>query len=211
MDILMNALILAGVFGVAVISPGPDLVVAIRNSIAHGRLIGFFTALGFGLAIIVHVTYTSFGIAALIASSVLVFTIIKIIGACYLFYVGIKALRSNGMATVELDTPKSKEEMTALKACSQGFITNLLNPKAALFFLALFSQFIKEGDPIWVYGVYGSICFALVVVWFSIVSIFLTIPMVRNKFLAVSKWVDRVCGTLFIALGIKLATTKNPS
>ena len=75
MDILINALILTGVFGVAVISPGPDLVVAIRNSIAYGRLTGFWTAFGFGSAVIVHVTYTSFGLAALISQSVLIFSI----------------------------------------------------------------------------------------------------------------------------------------
>lgn len=211
MDILINALILAGVFGVAVLSPGPDLVVAIRNSIAYGRLTGFWTALGFGFGVLVHVTYTSFGLAALISQSIFIFTIIKMIGAVYLIYMGVKALRSNGIKEIDVEEAPSKKPISAFKAWSQGFITNIFNPKATLFFLALFSQFINQSDPLWIYAVYGGVCFGLVVVWFSLVSVFLTIPRIRNKFLSISKWVDRVCGTLFIALGIKLALTKNPN
>ncbi len=211
MDILVNALILAGVFGIAVVSPGPDLVMAVRNSLSYGRLIGFWTALGFGLSIVIHVTYTSLGLAVLISQSVIAFTLIKAIGACYLIYMGIKALRSNGMKTLHVNGQPSKQSISAFKALTQGFITNLLNPKATLFFLALFSQFIRPEDPAWIYIVYGSVCFSLVVIWFSLVSIFLTVPSVRNKFLMISKWVDRVCGTLFIALGVKLAITEAPN
>ena len=208
MDILINALILASIFGVAVISPGPDLIVAIKNSIQYGRSTGFWTALGFGFGVLVHVLYTSLGLATLISQSILLFTIIKFIGAAYLIYMGIKALRSNGIKNIDFNKEK-QQPILPLKALTQGFITNVFNPKATLFFLAMFSQFISEGDSKWVYVIYGGVCFTLVTVWFSLVSVFLTVESIRNKFLSISKWVDRVCGTLFIALGIKLAITKN--
>ncbi len=211
MDILINALLLAGIFGVAVLSPGPDLIMVIRNALSYGRLAGFWTALGLGFSIFVHVTYTSLGLATLIAQSILLFTVIKVIGAVYLIYMGVKALRSKGIDTLDVKTIDSKQSLSAFKAWTQGFITNLFNPKATLFFLALFSQFIHPDHPVWVYGVYGAVCFSLIVVWFSLVSLFLTIPSIRDIFMRLSKWVDRVCGTLFIALGIKLALAKNPS
>jgi len=211
MDILVNALLLSGVFGIAVVSPGPDLVMAVRNSISYGRLVGMMTALGFGFGVVVHVIYTSLGLAVLVSQSVIFFNIIKVIGALYLLYVGIKALRSNGLETINLDNDVKKPSISYRKAFTQGFITNLFNPKATLFFLALFSQFIHPNAPVWIYAFYGSICFTLVVVWFCLVSIFLTIPSIRNRFIRVSKWVDKVCGAVFIGLGIKLALTKNPN
>jgi RhtB (resistance to homoserine/threonine) family protein len=211
MDILLNALILVGIYGVCVISPGPDLVVAIRNSIAHGRMIGIYTALGFGLSVAVHVTYTSLGLAALVAKSVIIFSIIKVIGVVYLLYMGIKAIRSQGTTEKNFTPSKGTNLLTPNKAFWQGFITNLFNPKATLFFLALFSQFINPTDTYLVYILYGSICVSLVVIWFSLVSIFLTIPKISSGFFGISKWVDRVCGILFIALGIKLALSKAPS
>jgi threonine/homoserine/homoserine lactone efflux protein len=121
---------------------------------------------------------------------------------------GVKALRSNGIKNIDFNKEK-QQPIPPLKALTQGFITNVFNPKATLFFLAMFSQFINEGDSKWVYVIYGGVCFTLVTVWFSLVSVFLTVESIRNKFLSISKWVDRVCGTLFIALGIKLAITKN--
>lgn len=84
------------VMALAVISPGPDFVVAVRHGIIYSRRTGLFTALGFGLGALIHVTYCMIGIAAIIASSITAFNIIKIAGAAFLIFIGIKALRSKG-------------------------------------------------------------------------------------------------------------------
>lgn len=202
---------LIAVFGLAVLSPGPDLVVAIRNSLQHGRLSGVITAIGFGLGVLVHVSYTLLGIAALISKSILFFNILKFGGAAYLIYMGAMALRSKGVQNDPLAGEKVKHQpFTAWQSLRSGFITNVLNPKASLFFLALFTQIVRPDTPNGIQAIFGLSCALLVTVWFSIVAFMLTTTKIRNQFLRASKWIDRVCGTVFIALGLKLALTKAP-
>ena len=89
-----------------------------------------------------------------------------------------------------------------------GFITNLFNPKATLFFLALFTQILSPDIAMGAKIVYGLTCIVMTMIWFSIVATVLTTPKIRAAFLRASKWIDRVCGGLFVALGIKLAVTR---
>lgn len=198
------------VFSLAVLSPGPDFVLAVRNSILHSRRIGVLTALGFGLGVLIHATYTVLGIAAVIAQSVLIFNTIKYLGAAYLVYIGIQALRSRGASAVMLEQSNLPQEtsqspMSGFAALRQGFLTNLLNPKATLFFLAIFSQIIRPDTPKAWLAIYGLTCAIMVTVWFSAVAFVLTHAPIRNRFLKAAKVIDRVCGSLMIALGIKVA------
>lgn len=206
---LTEWLTLIGVFSLAVISPGPDFVVAVRNALQYGRSAGFWTALGFGCGVAIHATYTLVGIAALIAKSILIFSIIKFAGAGYLLYVGIKALRSTGFSG-DIQQEETHQHISRLKAFRSGFITNLLNPKATLFFLALFTQIVSPETPHAIQALFGFTCCVMVTLWFTAVSLFLTTPAIRNRFLKISKWIDRTCGVVFIALGLKLALTKAP-
>ncbi|HAX91084.1 MAG TPA: hypothetical protein DCY07_02610 [Rhodospirillaceae bacterium] len=199
---------LVAVFSLAVISPGPDFVVAVRNSVAHSRRAGLFTALGFGLSILVHVSYTVAGIAALIAQSILLFNVIKYAGAAYLIYLGIQALRSRGMGKAAVDhalNAEKKSRMSDKAALSSGFLTNVLNPKATLFFLAIFSQIIRIDTPVVWMVVYGLTCSFIITGWFSLVAFVLTQARVRNAFLKATKWIDRGCGLVLVALGVKVA------
>ncbi|PZQ43370.1 MAG: hypothetical protein DI551_12270 [Micavibrio aeruginosavorus] len=202
-----NWLLLIAVFSVAVISPGPDFVMAVRNSVKYSRKAGIFTAIGFGIGVGFHVTYCLAGLAIIISQSVIVFNILKWIGAAYLFYVGIKALRSNGFEASEAGE-ESAADMTAMEALRSGIITNLFNPKATLFFLALFTQILSPDITVGAKIIYGLTCVAMTMIWFSIVATVLTTPRIRAVFLKASKWVDRACGGVFVALGLKLAATK---
>lgn len=133
---LTQWIILVSIFSLAVISPGPDFIMALKNSLAHGRRAGIMTAIGFGLGVAVHVTYTLAGLATLIAHSLLLFTVIKVIGAGYLFYVGFQALRSQGWTPPrDLDqaSPTGLMPRADRAAFMDGFWTNVLNPKATLF------------------------------------------------------------------------------
>lgn len=203
-------LTLVSVFALAVIAPGPDFVVAVRNALIHGRNAGFWTALGFGCGVMIHATYTMVGIAALIAQSILMFNIIKYAGAAYLLYIGIKAIRSRGLSETHIDQISKSPSISIGAAFRSGFITNLLNPKATLFFLALFTQIVSPSTPLSIQAIFGLTCAAMVTIWFSCVAIFLTAPAIRNRFLKISKWLDRCCGGVFIALGLKLACTRAP-
>ncbi len=200
-------LLLVSIFSVALMAPGPDFIMAVRNSVLHGRLAGVFTAIGFGVGVLFHVSYCLLGLSALIAGSVTLFTILKFIGAGYLFYVGIKALRSKGMKplTIEEKAAPAKSNFMAFR---DGLITNAINPKAILFFFALFTQILQPNQSLAHMAAYGLTCAIMTALWFSIVALFLTQAKVRGTFLKFSGAIDKVCGTLFILLGVRLALQK---
>lgn len=207
-EYLTQWLLLVTIFGIAVASPGPDFVMAVRNAVLYSRRAGILTAAGFALGLCVHMTYTVIGLAALIAQSVILFSIVKYAGAAYLFYIGIKALRSKGFQGPVIGEDKALAHRSNISALRDGFLTNLLNPKATLFCLAIFSQFVTPQTPLNVQIVYALTCVVMTFGWFSGVAIILSQRSVRRAFLSFAQWLDRICGVLFIGLGIKLALTK---
>lgn len=204
----INWAILAGVFTVALASPGPDFVIAVRNSIQFGRTHGIFTAFGFAAGVAVHVTYCLMGLATVISQSIILFNVLKFIGAAYLLYVGISALRSKGFSMNDSEISNSNKEIAVMSAFRSGFITNLFNPKATLFFLALFTQILSPDLSHLESITYGVTCVVMTALWFSVVATILTTPKVRAQFLRFSKWIDRICGGVLLALGLRLALTK---
>lgn len=204
-------LMLVGVFAVAVVAPGPDFVMSVRNSLLHGRRAGVMTALGFGLGVAVHATYAAFGLGAIISHSILLFSAIKYAGAAYLIYIGLQALRSKGasLAAVEAGVAEgntaAKTDMSALR---DGFLTNLLNPKATLFFVALFTQLVSPDTPGVVLAVYALTCCVMVAGWFSLVALLMTQPPIRARYVTLSARIDRVFGLFLLGFGVKLALSK---
>ncbi len=213
-EVMMNWVLLCGVFTVALISPGPDFVMAVKNSILYSRRVGVLTAIGFALGVVVHMVYTLAGLATLMLHVPVIFEVVKYAGAAYLIYVGIKSLRSTGFSESHISEGNGGAQetktmfMPGSSALWSGFLTNVLNPKATLFFLAIFSQFITPQTSWWVQGGYALTCVVMTALWFSLVAVVLTHAPVRQFFLSFSKWIDRVCGGLFILLGLKLAFTK---
>ena len=208
-SIWLNWFLLIGVFGLAVASPGPDFVIAVRNSVLGSRKAGLLTALGFATGVVIHMAYTLVGLAAIIANSVVLYSILKYVGAAYLFYMGYKSLRSKGFDDSEVTGLRGlKKEISNKRAFLSGFVTNILNPKATLFFLAVFSQFITADTAFSVQFFYASTCVVMTGLWFSIVAVVLTDRRIKNKFLSFSQVIDRLCGGFLIALSLKLALSK---
>ncbi len=193
----------------AVASPGPDFVITVRNAVLHSQKIGIYTAVGIGLGICVHLTYSILGLAALISQSVMLFNVIKFAGAAYLIYIGFKALRSKGydQQVIVGDTDKPKAISDA-KALWQGLLTNTLNPKATMFFLALLPQFMGPEMPVNQKLLLGATAVIIPTIWFIGVSVILNQKHIRRTFLKSAKWIDRVCGGLLMALGVRLALLK---
>ena len=206
MDILTGSLIIFSLVLVAAMSPGPDLLITLRNSLGAGRRAGLATAFGIALGIYIHVAYSMLGIALIISQSIVLFNLIKYAGAAYLVWMGIKALRSKGWKIAAEEC--AAKDKSFFKSFSQGFITNALNPKATLFFLALFTQVMEPSTPLAVHFWYGSMCAVTAGVWFSVVALCLTMPKVRAKLARASIWIDRVTGAAFIALAAKVAMAK---
>lgn len=207
---MQEFLIVAGVHLLAVMSPGPDFVMMLRNSLIYSRKSALFSAIGLGLGILVHVTYSLLGIAIIISQSLLLFNIIKYIGAAYLIYIGIQSLRSKKAHQDIVITKNHKEnDITPLHAVKLGFLTNALNPKATLFFLALFTQVISPSTPLIIKVAYGIEMSLVTALWFSVVAVFMTQPIVRKRFVGVKHYIERFFGVILIGLGIKVALSSS--
>ncbi|WP_020675096.1 LysE family transporter [Geopsychrobacter electrodiphilus] len=192
----------------AVASPGPDFAMVMRQSIVCGRRPAIYTSIGIGTGILVHVSYCLLGLGLLISRSLLLFNLVKLVGAAYLLYIGWHSLRAQPTPQETKIAVAAQVIPSASQALRIGFLTNLLNPKATLFFLSLFSLVISPQTPLWVqlgYGVYMALATGL---WFSALSVFLTRPAVRGFFRRFGHWAERLMGGVLIALGIKLALTQ---
>ncbi len=198
---------IVGIHILALISPGPDFIMAIKNSLQYSRRMGIMTSIGFGLGIAVHVTYCLAGLAIVISQSILVFNVIKLFGAGYLIYIGIKSIFSKSSA-MDIKAVEKDKQITSWQAIKMGFLTNILNPKVTLFFLGLFSFVVKPETPKTVVGVVSIIMVLNTILWFSLVSIFFTQTRVRKAFEKFQGIFNKAFGGLLILLGIKIALAK---
>ncbi|MDO8604688.1 MAG: LysE family transporter [bacterium] len=191
----------------AVISPGPDFIIAVKNSLSYSRKTGIWTSVGFAMGISVHIFYCVAGLAVLISQSILLFNIIKLIGAGYLIYLGVKAVLSKS-TKIEIESLKQKNDISALEAVKIGFLTNVLNPKATLFFLSLFTLVISPNVPKVVLVVLSIIMIVNTAIWFSLVALFFTQKKVVSVFSKFQGIFNKIFGSLLIALGIKIALSQ---
>ncbi len=189
----------------AVASPGPDFMVVTKNAVSHSRKTGIWTALGVGAGISVHVAYCLLGIGFIISQSIVLFNIIKLIGAAYLIYIGYKAIRSKPHVATAETVVEDKKVLTHFQAFKSGFLVNVLNPKATLFFLALFTQVIDPGTPMLIKLAYGMEMMVATTVWFSIVALVFSNEVLKQKIHRIQHHIDRVTGVVLIGLGIKVA------
>lgn len=207
----MNSIFLAQLLTVAVVhlfavmSPGPDFAVVTRNSLIYSRKIGIYTSVGIALGIMVHVAYSLLGIGFLIAKSIVLFNVIKFVGAGYLIYIGYKSLKAQPKTQDEGSVVVSEHTLTPKQSIKVGFLTNALNPKATLFFLALFTQVISPATPKVIQFFYGVEMMVITFVWFALLSLFFSNSLIRARITGIQHYVERITGVVLIALGIKVA------
>jgi threonine/homoserine/homoserine lactone efflux protein len=183
----------------AVISPGPDFVMALKNSLTYSRKTGIYTAIGFGMGIGVHILYSFAGLAILISQSEGLFNMIKYLGAAYLFYIGIKSIleKSN---KISVGSTKHIQDITPLKAISMGFLTNVLNPKASLFFLSLFTYILQSHPNSGTLIIISALLMINTTIWFSLVAIFFNIPYIQKLYFQYQIYISKGLGVLLIGL-----------
>lgn len=203
---LNEFLLVALVHLIAVMSPGPDFAMVIRNSVSAGRQAGLMTAAGVGTGILVHVGYSLLGIGLIVSQSVWLFNVLKWLAAAYLIFIGIRALQSKpqGMPAQGL----APAGLPARKAFLNGFITNGLNPKATLFFLSLFTVVISPQTPLGVQAAYGVYLALATTGWFVLVALLFSHSRVRSGFFRLGHWFDRLMGAVLIGLGGHLALSE---
>ncbi|TEW55664.1 LysE family translocator [Psychromonas sp. RZ22] len=188
----------------AVMSPGPDFAIVLRQSISFGRRTAILTSIGIGAGISVHVLYTLLGIGLLISQSAYLMITAKILGAAYITYLGINLLRSKPaleeQPVIQVDSNKKHQK----KAFIVGFMTNVLNPKATLFFLAIFTTVVSAKTPIAVQSIYGLWIILTTTAWFCLVSFLFSQQSVRQKFVSHGHWFDRAMGIILLLFAVKL-------
>lgn len=191
----------------AVMSPGPDFIVACRNALTYSRKTGLWTAVGFGCGIMVHLLYCMAGLAIVISQSIVLFNVIKLLGAAYLIYIGVMSLMAK-KSKIDLGKIEQKKDISAFAAIRIGFLTNALNPKATLFFLSLFTLVISPDTPLAIMAVLSAIVVVQTIAWFSLVAVLLTHKRVRAGFEKFQGVFNKSLGGLLVALGLKIATSE---
>ena len=197
------------------LTPGPDVLYVVTNSLRSGVRAGIVAGLGITAGCFVHIFAAAVGVGTLMATSAAAFTVLKYIGAAYLLYLGVRMVLSRAAPPTDLDKAAAagggERSLTAIFL--GGFWTNVLNPKVALFFLAFVPQFIAPGaDDKALYFVLLGVLFNLNAIPVNVGWAVAAGWMARRG--AVQKgmhWLDRAAGILFIGFGLKLAFTDAPA
>lgn len=192
-------------------TPGPDTAYIVGRSVSQGRGAGLVSALGISLGCCVHSLACAFGLTALLAASATAFTVIKVVGAVYLVYLGVMLLLKKPAADLRDEAPPPPAAATrSLRALFlQGFWTNVLNPKVVLFFVSFFPQFVSADSAhnTLAFLALGAVFVLMSTGWNSGVAWLagtITRRVGRNP--SLRRWIDRVIGSAFVGLGLKLAT-----
>lgn len=205
---LLELASLMAVFSFAIVAPGADTAMVMRQAMVHGRRAAILTSVGIGTSLMFHVTYTILGLGIIISQSLLLFGVIKWVGAAYLIYMGVMALRAGTTDLTPVAGEADAPRQSAFRAFGLGFLANALNPKPVLFFLSIFSALVSASTPGMVKFGYGLVMATCLIAWFVGVSFFMTTPRMRAVFSRMSKWINRASGLVFIAFGLKLAAAK---
>lgn len=186
----------------AVISPGADFALVSRNSYLYGRKQGIYTAYGIACAVWIHISYSVLGLSFLKHYIPNLLHIIQYIGALYLMYIGYKTFTQQQIsdhATHTLLHPR--------QAFIQGFLGNSLNPKTTLFVMSIFAQLLRGNHGLMHLIGYGMFISASHLLWFLLISLFCSTPVIRNKILRKQVSINRVIGTVLATLGLCLFLT----
>lgn len=188
------------------VTPGQDVAYIVSRGASRGWKTGAIAALGVGTGCFVHVFSAALGLSAILATSATAFTVVKLAGAAYLVWIGIAMWRENGNGHAEKQARAARESLR--RTFTQGFLTNALNPKVALFFLAFLPQFVAADASC------KPLAFLFLGIVFTINGTFvnLTYAWTAARTAALFNgggkyrtWIKRTVGTLFLGLGVRLA------
>jgi threonine/homoserine/homoserine lactone efflux protein len=188
-------------------TPGPDNLLVLSIGASKGRKLGVAFGLGCAIGCLSHTILAALGVSALIAASPVAFTGLKLVGGAYLIYLGWQALRSKGSVNAPSDggTPSS-----AWQLFGKGMFANAINPKVVMFFLAFLPQFVSssQGDVPWQLAQLGVVFTLQAALLFGVLGYFAgQVGRWLNRNKNAGLWLDRIAGTIFIALGVKLVVS----
>lgn len=206
MDYLNEILAVVLIHMLAVSSPGPDFFLEIQNTLQYSRKIGIYTGLGFALGNIFHISYSIFGVQY-IENNPWLMNVVQVLGAFYLIFIGLQAI---GIIKANLKVEKSesqeeqKQDISNLEAIKMGIITNLLNAKAALYFISIFTVVLSPDLPKTLSIAIGLIMIVITFIWFSLVAYFFTKPKIKSIYLKQEGLINTILGSVLVFFGLKL-------
>lgn len=189
-------------------TPGLDTIFILNKSIGQGRRAGFYATLGINTGVVVHTIFAALGLSLIVAQSALAFSVLKYLGAAYLCYLGVQKLLTK-QPLVQLE--RTTQQESGRQHFVSGVVTNVLNPKVALFFLAFFPQFItpealRMPQP---FLLLGSLYAVVGILWFGLLTVFAASFSAQiTQSPTASKWLNRLSGVAFLLMGLKVALSK---
>ncbi|ASU23410.1 threonine transporter [Vibrio qinghaiensis] len=197
---------LAGVHFMALLSPGPDVALVVQNATRYGRKTGVFIALGLSCGILIHSLLSLTGISYLVHQQPTLFAVVQLAGGSYLFYLGFGALKSTyshwrSPQAVDLNNERHRLIDNQRQAFSRGFITNLFNPKALVFFISLMSSLVPVGMSFSGKSIALLILWGISFIWFSILAWMLSTARLQKRLQSLTVYIDGVCGVIFTLIG----------
>jgi len=183
-----------------VISPGPDFVIVTSQSIKYGRVNALKTSMGISLGIAIHVLYCIFGLDYIFINNNYFYNIIKYLSFAYLLFLSISLIntKNNDKNSLPNNSVNLKNPFLI------GFFTNVLNPKAILFFISLFTVFLDQSTPIYIKIIYGIWMVFFTGIWFCIVSIFFTSDYSKKIINKYSIIISKIMGIILLIISIKV-------
>jgi threonine/homoserine/homoserine lactone efflux protein len=208
---LATVLAFAAMAALLIMSPGPNGVLIAKTVPTSGRAAGFANIAGFVVAFFVHGSFAIFGLSVILLQSANLFLAVKLAGAAYLIWIGVKALREawRGGPAKLAEVAPARRRRTLLKAFGEGFLTNALNPKVAMFYIAAFPQFVPHGavSPASAY-LLVAVHATLNVAWFGPIVLLFDKLSAAARGGRVQRYVKGLTGVVFVGFGIKLATLR---
>lgn len=200
-------LTLATVHLIALMSPGPDFALVVQSATRHGRKTGLYIALGLSVGIFIQSLLSITGVSYVVHQHPTMFAVLQFLGGSYLFYLGVGALTSviatKGSNTPDISATRREPALLHNKrqAFSRGFATNILNPKALVFFVSLMSTLVPASMSISGKGFAVLIVWSLSLLWFSLLAWLLSTERLQKRLQSLGSYIDGLCGLLFLAIG----------
>lgn len=203
-----HLLVFIGVAAIVIVIPGPDTAVVTKNVLLHGRRAALGTSFGVSAGLSVWTLAAAVGVASLVRASAVAFTVLKLIGALYLVWLGLQAWRAVGHAATgeQGSAATARPALSALGGFRQGFLSDLANPKIGIFFTSLLPQFVAPGRPVLLpFMALGAVFVLMTVLWLCAYCLIAARAAATLQRPRVKAAMDRVTGTVLIAIGLRVA------
>jgi threonine/homoserine/homoserine lactone efflux protein len=211
LDLSTLGMFIAVVLGLFLI-PGPAILLVLTRTVQGGRKTGILTGLGIATGDLIHTLCAAVGLSALLMTYSLAFTVVKLVGAAYLVYLGVRALLAKHRPAAPVAARPALAAVTPAKAFLQAILTEVLNPKTALFFLSFLPQFVhpEKGSTLVQFALLGLVFVALSVSYTSLIALTIR-PLGRlvKRLTWLARWQSKIIGVIFISLGVKVALQRH--